>query len=380
VLVTLAVQNYRSLSDVVVPLRRLNVVTGANGTGKSNLYRALRLLADVARGGAVAALAREGGLPSTLWAGQREPGGPTQTALRLGFATEDLGYAIDLGVPAQRQSAFALDPEIKRECVWAGPLLRPSTLQADRSAGSVRLRDDDGAWHPLGRFLAPYDSMLSEVVDPRRAPELLAFREAVRSWRFYDHFRTDATAPARATQVGTRTMVLGPDGTDLAAALQTIYEIGDAGALDDAVDQAFPGSRIEVTADAGRFDLALHQPGLLRPLHAAELSDGTLRYLLWMAALLSPRPPEALVLNEPESSLHPDLLPALAGLIAGATARTQVIAVTHSGALTRALATAAADALPADQHQTLELAKQNGRTVVVGQERFDRPHWQWPER
>ena len=66
---TLAVENYRSLRHLVVPLAPLTVVTGANGTGKSSLYRALRLLADAARNGAVAALAREGGLPSTLWAG-----------------------------------------------------------------------------------------------------------------------------------------------------------------------------------------------------------------------------------------------------------------------------------------------------------------------
>ena len=60
----------------------------------------------------------------------------------------------------------------------------------------------------------------------------------------------------------------------------------------------------------------MRQHGLLRPLKAAELSDGTLRYLLWVAALLTPRPPGLLVLNEPETSLHPDLLPALGRLIA----------------------------------------------------------------
>jgi predicted ATPase len=65
----LAVENYRSLRSLVLPLAPLTVVTGANGVGKSSLYRALRLLADAARNGAVAALAREGGLPSTLWAG-----------------------------------------------------------------------------------------------------------------------------------------------------------------------------------------------------------------------------------------------------------------------------------------------------------------------
>ena len=66
---TLAVENYRSLRSLVVPLAQLTVVTGANGAGKSSLYRALRLLADASRNGAVAVLAREGGLPSTLWAG-----------------------------------------------------------------------------------------------------------------------------------------------------------------------------------------------------------------------------------------------------------------------------------------------------------------------
>jgi hypothetical protein len=76
-LTALAVSGYRSLRDVVVPLAGLNLVTGANGSGKSNLYRALRLLADVAQGRAIASLAQEGGLPSVLWAG------PERTALSV---------------------------------------------------------------------------------------------------------------------------------------------------------------------------------------------------------------------------------------------------------------------------------------------------------
>lgn len=68
-LTTLAISNYRSIRDLVMPLGPLNLVTGANGSGKSNLYRALRLLAETAQGGVVSTLAREGGLASTLWAG-----------------------------------------------------------------------------------------------------------------------------------------------------------------------------------------------------------------------------------------------------------------------------------------------------------------------
>ena len=95
---------------------------------------------------------------------------------------------------------------------------------------------------------AGYDSMLSEFADPQRAPEVLGMRERIRSWRFYDYFRTDAAAPARRSQVATRTPVLANDGADLGAALQTIREIGNAGALDAAVDLAFPGSQVSCTS------------------------------------------------------------------------------------------------------------------------------------
>ena len=62
----LAISGYRSLRDIRVPLGALNVVTGANGSGKSSLYRALKLLADIAQGRVIQSLATEGGLQSTL--------------------------------------------------------------------------------------------------------------------------------------------------------------------------------------------------------------------------------------------------------------------------------------------------------------------------
>ena len=191
---------------------------------------------------------------------------------------------------------------------------------------------------PVRPELRTYESMLTEVIDPVRAPELLWVREQVRSWRFYDHFRTDAEAPARQAQIGTRTPVLHHDGRDLAAALQTIVEIGDAGRLHATIADAFPGSALTVRVEAGRFDLQLGAHGLLRPLGAAELSDGTLRYLLLVAALLSPRPPGLMVLNEPETSLHPDLLAPLARLIGQASSTTQIVVVSHSAPLINALA------------------------------------------
>lgn len=386
-LTSLAISNYRSLRNLIVPLRRLNLITGPNGSGKSSVYRALRLLADTAQGGVIPSLAREGGLQSTLWAGPERLSAAVKRGehkvegtrrkervnLRLGFAGDDFGYAIDLGLPTPSSSAFALDPEIKTECIWAGPILRPAALLVERRAWVVRTRRSDGEWDTLSYQLSSFDSMMTQFADPRNAPEMLILREQIRSWRFYDHFRTDVDAPARLPQIGTHTPVLSNDGSDMAAALQTIQEIGNPVALSDAVADAFPGSSISVLNMEGRFEIAMHQHGLLRPLKAAELSDGTLRYLLWIAALLTPRPPGLLVLNEPETSLHPDLLPALGRLIANAAAASQVLVVTHAPKLIAALEEQA-------ECNSVVLEKEFGETKVVGADRLDLPAWRWAAR
>ena len=383
----LAIYNYRSLRDFIVPLEALNVITGPNGSGKSNIYRAMRLLADIAQGRVIQSLAREGGLASTLWAGpeafsraMRRGEQPVQgtlrkkvVSLRLGFAGDRFGYAIDLGLPTPSASAFRHDPAIKRECSWAGEILRPSALLADRRGPVVQSREDGGDWTLLTKDLATFDSMMTHCADPRNAPELLLLREEMRAWRFYDQLRSDPDAPARQPQVGTQTPVIANDGSDLAAAVQTIGEIGDARAMEAAVSDAFPGASLLVDVRDGRFEVLLGQHGLLRPLRASELSDGTLRYLLWIAALLTPRPPPLLVLNEPETSLHPDLLPALGRLIAKASERSQVIVVTHSAPLIAAME-------DARDCRSIRLEKTLGETAIAGANALQRPRWRWPAR
>jgi predicted ATPase len=381
---TIAVSGYRSLRDVRLSLGALNVVTGANGVGKSSLYRAVRLLADIAQGRIIQSLAAEGGLHSTLWAGpeqfsramkkgEQPVEGTVRKAsisLKLGFSGDDYGYAIDLGLPVPSSSRFARDPAIKTENQWNGEALTRSNVFAVRNGPSVRVRDSGGSWRQVAYHLASFDSMMTHCSDPHEAPELLLLRDRMRDWRFYDHLSTDRDAPARRPQIGTYTPVLGSDGSDLAAAVQTIREIGDGAALDDAIADAFPGSVVEIASTDGYFELQMRQHGLLRSLKAAELSDGTLRYLLLVAALLSPRPPTLMVLNEPETSLHPDLLPPLGRLIAQASQHSQIIVVSHAVPLVSVLEKAAAA-------RRIVLEKQLGETIVAGDEK---PSWTWPAR
>jgi len=378
----LCISGYRSLRDVRLEIEPLTVVTGANGSGKSSLYRALRLLADVAQGRIIQSLALEGGISSVLWAGpeqfsrgMKRGEQPVQgtvrkstIGLKLGFASESYGYAIDLGLPVAG-GLFGRDPVIKTEILWTGLVLQRANAFAERHGPSVTLRDLNGQRRQAHTRLQPFDSMLTHCANPEDGAELLSMREQLRDWRFYDHFRTDSDAPARRRQVGTRTPVLAGDGSDLAAAIATIQEIGIEGQLEAAIADAFPGGSVDVTVSDGHFEVEMMQQGLLRPLKGAELSDGTLRYLLLVAALLSPRPPSLMILNEPETSLHPDLLAPLARLIADAAKRSQIIVVSHAERLVAALTKAGG--------RRVTLAKQLGETVAQGE---DRPVWNWPAR
>src|ERR1700759_4536978 len=125
---TVAVQGYRSLRDLVLPFGQLSLITGANGSGKSSVYRSLRLLADAAQNAVVASLAAEGGLPATFWAGpetiarsgrqgvhEAEPLARRGVAsLKLGFGSDGYSYSIDVGYPPPSPTLFGLDPHIKR--------------------------------------------------------------------------------------------------------------------------------------------------------------------------------------------------------------------------------------------------------------------------
>jgi len=355
------VEGYRSLRALRLRLGRVTVIVGRNGTGKTNLYQSLHLLSAAARGAFARTIASEGGMGSLLWAGGRKKG-PVRVSLSARI--EEWDYAIEFGLPEPTQSVFKFDPWIKTETLRLHEQ-DPPVMMLDRKGPSAMVRDMNGRPAQVPLALSHAESALAQIRDPERYPELERVRRQIDAWRFYHAFETHAGSPVRQPQVGVTTPILSADGCDLAAALKTILHIGDADALRESIDTAFPSSSLSVEEDDhGLVRLSMEMPGVQRPLTVGELSDGTLRYLCLLAALLTPRPPALLALNEPETSLHDGLLEPLGELIGRASRNSQVWVTTHSDTLADAIA-------KYSDPETVRLVMRDGETCVEGQSLLD---------
>ncbi len=337
----LEVQGYRSLQKVNLPLGQLNVITGPNGSGKSNLYKSLWLIARIARGDFAQTIAHEGGMLSTMWAGPRTSKKPWR--MKLGFQLEDYHFELSSGFPIPDTSPFPYEAEIKEESIWIGKKKIPSMTILERGHGYTWVRDAAGKKVEYVLSLIENESIVSQLTEPERFPELSMIKTAMLNWRFYHQFRTDEASPIRSPQTGVKSSVLNHDGSNLAAAILTIDAYGDGHRFTEILERAFPNRRVSVMANVENpyekmpgcqeYAVTMEVEGCARPLMARELSDGTLKFLCLAAALMSPRPPALIALNEPEGSLHDDLLPALAELILEASKYSQVWVTTHSQTL-----------------------------------------------
>ncbi|MEN8467884.1 AAA family ATPase, partial [Enterobacter cloacae subsp. cloacae] len=315
----LHIQNYRSIRDMSLELEQLNIVFGPNGTGKSNIYKAIYLMHSAAQGQFSQALANEGGILKVFWAGKTRS--DQLRRMNLAVETETYEYELQVGFVEKLPypSQFQLDPVIKEESIWlSGQHRRPSSQLMKRKNQAVFLNNVHHEKVTHSGTLYENESVFGQLGEPHLYPEVSQMRESLRNWRFYHEFSVSSGSAIRAPQVGFRSPVLASDGANLAAAFQTIVEIGDELLLMRILDQAFPGCVFYSDNTGGRFRMMMQREGLSRPLEPAEFSDGTLRFLCLAVALLSPRPPAFIALNEPENSLHPQMLPALASLIAEA--------------------------------------------------------------
>ncbi len=356
------IEGYRSVARVRMALDRITMITGPNGAGKTNLYRAIELFADASRGEFLRRFAEEGGLPTVLFAGPAQNRADDTSKVKFTAEYDDLSVRLVFGYPQDpdpMNPTFNLDPAVHEEIVWPTDATERSWL-FHRQGRAVSTRDEDGRRRTIAAALLDWELGLSDLNDPEGFSELAIMRNRIGSWRFYHQFRSDHDSPLRRPQPGYRSPILHSDGMNLAATFQTIREIGDARNLERAVSRVFSGGEVEVVEhDERRFELVARIPGLLRTLSAREFSDGQLRFLCLACALLSPRAPDLLVLNEPETSLAPPMIDELADLILTASQDSQILLTTHSTQLRERLSLQGAKAI--------ELEKVDGRTQLVGQ-------------
>ncbi|WP_446698171.1 AAA family ATPase [Atlantibacter hermannii] len=359
VIKTLHIENYRSIRRLSLELERLNIVFGPNGTGKSNIYKAIHLMHSAAQGAFSQELATEGGILKVFWAGRSRR--DEKRRVTLAVETDRYEYELQFGFVEKvpYPSLFNLDPVIKEESIWLSEHQRRASAQLMRRKNqAVFLSNVHHEKVTHSGTLYENESVFGQLGEPHLYPEVSQMREAMRNWRFYHEFAVSKHSALREPQVGFRSPVLASDGANLAAAFQTIVEIGDEGLLMRILDQAFPGCRFFCENPGGRFQLLMQRDGLTRPLEPAEFSDGTLRFLCLAVALLSPRPPAFIALNEPENSLHPQMLPALAKLIAEASRYSQIWLTSHSPELAKLI----------EQHAPFtlyQLAMEEGETQVT---------------
>ncbi|MEM7742402.1 MAG: AAA family ATPase [Pseudomonadota bacterium] len=376
----LSIRGYRSIRSLDLDLAPLTVVLGPNGVGKTNLYRGLELIQAAAAGGLSRALAGEGGMASALWAGdgwrdesERETAARARSAkgpvrLELSARIDHLAYALSVGLPnGISEPALPGDAVVREETVTAHAGGRKVTMMS-RKGPALSARDDAGKMRTVMSDLLMSETALASVSEPAAFPELLALQREIGRWRFYHQFRADPGSPLRGPQAAITSPALDSDGGNWASVLYTrLYLESSMGSvkgddvarspITEAVGAAFPGAELGFETPGQRVEPLLRLPEFHRPFNGLELSDGQLRMLCLIAALTALRLPPFLALNEPETSLHPDMIVPLAHLIGHAAPRAQMLVVTHSAAL--------AETLDLDYAaHVVRLTKDRGETVL----------------
>lgn len=352
------IREYRSLLDLELRFDNVSMISGANGVGKSNCYKALALLKSLAEGSFARFIAGEGGMESALWGGKKRSDKPRRIIITVEHSQFE--YHVEVGVDCivdpldPDPSMFKMDPKIRVERlkVHTGS---SSRLVGARKSNQLQLLNNDWEFDYYEFPVMASESFLSQVKEPAKFPFVSLVKEALSSWRFYHEFDTSSHSPLRVPQVAFWSPKLEDGGENLASVIRTIWESGFQEDFDEIFEQAFPDMSIAISVMQNRLELSVTQAHLSRNLNLSEVSDGTLRFLCLAAALLSLDKPDLIVLNEPEMSLNESVYPAIAKLISFASGDSQVIVVTH--------ATELASCVGEDHELThIELALDEGRT------------------
>lgn len=329
------VGGFRRLYDVDLPMRPLMVLIGANGVGKTSLLDVLSMLSASAAGG----------LNHKLTA---ELGGLTSVTTRSG-QTNEVSLLVDMEVPGYEPLEYqiALAPKGTGYSIAREQLIQKKEgyeepfKHIDSRDGDIRYyrtEEPRGLVRPDWEH-NPFESSLSQVPKMFRQPEEL--RRILGSATQYHVLDVGPKAPVKLPQQMKPAQLPGADGEDLVSYLYYLRE-SDQDCFDAIIDSlkaafdSFETLSFPPVA-AGMLTMTWKDKNFTKPLYMHELSEGTLRFLWLVSLLQSPALSAITMIDEPEVSLHPELLSLLAELMREASQRTQLIVATHSDRLIRFL-------------------------------------------
>jgi predicted ATPase len=342
-IVNLQVEGFRSLKSQSWSPGDLNVLIGPNASGKSNLLRVLELLNSAAQGGMSKYIQEEGGMEPIVWDGRtnqirlRIKTSPLASWMDLETGASTYDYELDLGRLGD-SSAYRIDREllVRLSRFQEGEAPHPSKLfERDLLHTFVYSHENNSIELPT-RYGAEDESILA--IAPGLVPtnsKIYEYQRELASWRMHQYFDTRREAPIRAPQITRLEKQVDPDGQNLVSVLHTLYSTDRdfKEEIRTAMLAAFGEDFHEIVfppAADQRIQLRIRWRSLKREQSAADLSDGTLRFLFLLTILAHPSPPPLIAIDEPEIGLHPSMLSIIAEYAREASSRTQVILTTHS--------------------------------------------------
>lgn len=337
----LEVKGFRSLRDVVWEPGDLNVLIGPNASGKSNLLRLLELLAISAQGQLGKHIQKSGGMEPLVWDGTDD-----RIAVNVRMSPfeerrdidrESLTYKLQLD-RIGRSSAYRIGHELLGNywLVETGEKKQPKKF-LERKLQRARIFDfqEHGLTAPEEE-VPEGETLLSVLSGPFTANPLLpAFQQQLSAWSVYHDIHVNRDAVIRRPAIARLERRVDPDGQNLITVLHTLYT-GDRQFKKDihaAMRRAFGDDFEELIfppAADQQIQLRVRWKSLRREQSAADMSDGTLRFLFLLTVLASPSSAPVIAIDEPETGLHPSMLPVVAEYAIDAALRSQVILTTHS--------------------------------------------------
>ena len=329
-IVQLDIEGFRSLKNVSWRPGNLNVIIGPNGSGKSNLLRMLELIVDAAQGQLSRYVQSTGGMKSLVWDGEA-----FRIVFKINFThITDLPDATNYRVELQRlgnSSSYRVEME---HLIWSGLFLR-------RDQNSTVVIDNTGTKSfptQINKELIDENELLLPLISNPLVgyPSFVELQASLTGWTIYHDVRVDRNASIRQPVISRLEDQVSPDGQNLINVLHTLYtgEREFKRQVNSAMRAAFGEDFEELNFQPDRGDqriqMRVRWKTLTRDQSTTDLSDGTLRFLFLIAVLASPNPAPLIAIDEPETGLHPSMLPIVAELAVDAAERTQVVFTTHS--------------------------------------------------